>query len=241
MLVAPAAGGINASPRDGTRRRQAEGHRRALHQPGLLVLRRRRTPISPSSRSAATSSPSRCMSTTGTISAGATRSAIRRTPSASATMPTVHGTRRIYTPQIVVNGTTELRRQRPQRRSRRRSRDPALPVPVTHAAGRRHGGDRGRRVAAARQAGRRRSGSCSSPPRPRCRSRAARTPARPSTITTSCAPCGRSACGTATSVKITLPEDELMANGVDACAVIVQEDLPNGPGAIIGAAWLGNW
>lgn len=43
------------------------------------------------------------------------------------------------------------------------------------------------------------------------------------------------------AVKITLPEDELMVDGVDACAVIVQEDLPNGPGAIIGAAWLGNW
>lgn len=43
------------------------------------------------------------------------------------------------------------------------------------------------------------------------------------------------------AVKITLPEHELMVDGVDACAVIVQEDLPNGPGAIIGAAWLGNW
>jgi hypothetical protein len=42
-------------------------------------------------------------------------------------------------------------------------------------------------------------------------------------------------------VRITLPEDELMADGVDACAVIVQEDLPDGPGAILGAAWLGNW
>jgi hypothetical protein len=43
------------------------------------------------------------------------------------------------------------------------------------------------------------------------------------------------------TVKITLPEDELMADGVDACAILVQEDLPNGPGAILGAAWLGNW
>ena len=32
------------------------------------------------------------------------------------------------------------------------------------------------------------------------------------------------------AVKITLPEHELMVDGVDACAVIVQEDLPNGPG-----------
>ncbi len=43
------------------------------------------------------------------------------------------------------------------------------------------------------------------------------------------------------AVKITLPEHELMANGIDGCAIIVQEDLPNGPGAILGAAWLGNW
>ena len=43
------------------------------------------------------------------------------------------------------------------------------------------------------------------------------------------------------AVKITLPEKELMVDGVDACAIIVQEDLPKGPGQIIGAAWLGNW
>jgi hypothetical protein len=43
------------------------------------------------------------------------------------------------------------------------------------------------------------------------------------------------------AVKITLPEDEIMAQEVDACAIIVQEDLPNGPGAIIGAAVLHNW
>jgi hypothetical protein len=42
-------------------------------------------------------------------------------------------------------------------------------------------------------------------------------------------------------VRIILPEDEIMADGVDACAVLVQEDLPNGPGAILGAAWLPNW
>lgn len=43
------------------------------------------------------------------------------------------------------------------------------------------------------------------------------------------------------SVKITLPDDELMGNGIDACAIIVQEDQPNGPGTILGAAWLGGW
>lgn len=43
------------------------------------------------------------------------------------------------------------------------------------------------------------------------------------------------------AVKITLPVKELMVDGVDACAIIVQEDLPNGPGQILGAAWLGGW
>jgi len=43
------------------------------------------------------------------------------------------------------------------------------------------------------------------------------------------------------AVKITLPQHEIMPDGVDGCAIIVQEDRPNGPGAIIGAAWLGNW
>jgi hypothetical protein len=43
------------------------------------------------------------------------------------------------------------------------------------------------------------------------------------------------------TVKITLPEDEIMADGVDGCAVLVQEDLPEGPGAILGAALLGGW
>jgi hypothetical protein len=39
-----------------------------------------------------------------------------------------------------------------------------------------------------------------------------------------------------TGVKITLPEDEILAHGIDGCAVIVQENLPGGPGAILGAA-----
>ncbi len=43
------------------------------------------------------------------------------------------------------------------------------------------------------------------------------------------------------AVKITLPQHEIMPNGIDGCAIIVQEDDPRGPGAIIGAGWLGNW
>jgi hypothetical protein len=42
-------------------------------------------------------------------------------------------------------------------------------------------------------------------------------------------------------VKVTLPADELMGKGVDSCAVLVQEDRPDGPGAIVGAAMLGKW
>lgn len=40
------------------------------------------------------------------------------------------------------------------------------------------------------------------------------------------------------AVEITLPKDEIIADGVDACAIIVQKDLPNGPGPVIGAAML---
>ncbi len=43
------------------------------------------------------------------------------------------------------------------------------------------------------------------------------------------------------AVKIMLPKDEIIADGIDACAIIVQEDLPNGPGPIIGAAILRGW
>lgn len=43
------------------------------------------------------------------------------------------------------------------------------------------------------------------------------------------------------TVKITLPEHELMGDGIDGCAVLVQEDLGNGPGAILGAAQLSRW
>ena len=42
-------------------------------------------------------------------------------------------------------------------------------------------------------------------------------------------------------VRITLQADELMGNGVDGCAVLVQEDLANGPGRIVGAAQLDRW
>jgi hypothetical protein len=43
------------------------------------------------------------------------------------------------------------------------------------------------------------------------------------------------------AVKITLPEHEIMPKGIDGCAIIVQEDDPNGPGRIVGAATLNAW
>lgn len=42
-------------------------------------------------------------------------------------------------------------------------------------------------------------------------------------------------------VRITLPEDELMGDGVDGCGVIVQQEGSKGPGPIIGAALIGAW
>jgi hypothetical protein len=42
-------------------------------------------------------------------------------------------------------------------------------------------------------------------------------------------------------VRITLPEEEIMPADIDGCAIIVQTDHPNGPGPIIGAAMLGGW
>jgi hypothetical protein len=43
------------------------------------------------------------------------------------------------------------------------------------------------------------------------------------------------------TVKITLPEHEIMGDGIDSCAILVQEDRPDGPGTILGAAWLSHW
>jgi hypothetical protein len=42
-------------------------------------------------------------------------------------------------------------------------------------------------------------------------------------------------------VKITLPVRDTMPPGTDGCAIIVQEDRSGGPGPIIGAALLGGW
>ncbi len=108
----------------------------------------------------------------------------------------VHGSRRIYTPQIVVNGSEDFVG------SDRRSVNAAianssLAVPVTM----RHGDgtveiEVGARPQPHPDPGDDPAGASHLGGRGRDR-RAARTPARPSTTTTSCAPCARSACGTA--------------------------------------------
>ncbi len=152
----------------------------------------------------------------------------------------VHGSRRVYTPQIVVDGSEDFVG------SDRRSVDAAiarssLPVPVTMQ----HGADDTIDIEV---------GALPN------------SPATPATIRlvllTSEAKVainrGENAGSTidyynvvrtmrpigmwdGEAVKITLPAHEIMPNGVNGCAIIVQEDHPKGPGAIIGAAWLGGW
>ncbi len=151
----------------------------------------------------------------------------------------VHGSRRIYTPQIVVNGTEDFVG------SDRRSVDAAiaqsaLPVPVTM---RRGDGTIEIEVAAR--------------PEPHNVPATIRLVLLTSEAKVAIAR-GENAGATVDyynvvrgmrpvgmwdgeAVKITLPAHEIMPNGVDSCAIVVQEDHPNGPGAIIGAAWLGDW
>ena len=146
----------------------------------------------------------------------------------------------VYTPQIVVNGSDDFVGSDRGAIDAAIARS-ALPVPVTM----RHGdGTVEIEVGGAADAapcGRRRSASCSSPRKPRCaiaRGENAGSTIDYYNVVRAMRPIGM---WDGEAVKITLPEDELMGDGVDACAIIVQEDLPNGPGAIIGAAWLGNW
>ncbi len=150
-----------------------------------------------------------------------------------------HGSRRVYTPQIVVNGTEDFVG------SDRRSVDAAishssLTVPVTI----RQGDDTVEIEVAARPD-----------------QHAAPATIRLALITSEAKVAiarGENAGATieyynvvramrpvgmwdGDAVKITLPQHEIMPAGIDSCAIIVQEDTPRGPGAIIGAALLGNW
>ena len=151
----------------------------------------------------------------------------------------VRGSRRIYTPQMIVNGATELvgsRRKEVEAAIERA----ALPVPVKI---RRRDGKVDIEVAARPL------------PRPwpttirlvlfssEAEVKIARGENAGATIdyynvVRTMRPIGM---WDGAAVKITLPGDELMQDGVDGCAVIVQEDLPNGPGRILGAAQLGEW
>lgn len=150
-----------------------------------------------------------------------------------------HGTRRIYTPQIVVNGRTELvGSERPAIEAAVAAS--SLPVPVEMRRG---------------------SGTVEIRVGPRPLPGGWRTTIR-LVLFTSVARVeiarGENAGATMSyhnivrtmrpigmwdggPVTITLPMDELIGDGVDGCAVIVQEDMQGGTGAIVGAAKLGRW
>jgi len=151
----------------------------------------------------------------------------------------VHGTRRIYTPQIVVNGVTGVIGSN-RERVEAAIADASLPVPVTM----KHGDGKvvievgakplpGKRPTTIRLAL-----LTSEADVPIDRGENAGSPIDYYNVVGTMRPIGM---WDGNVVKITLPEHELMQDGVDACAVLVQEDLPEGPGAILGAAWLGNW
>jgi hypothetical protein len=151
----------------------------------------------------------------------------------------VHGTRRIYTPQIVVNGVTGMIGSK-REAVEAAIADSKLPVPVTL----RHGdGTVEIEVGASPLPGKRPTTIrlallTSEAGVPIARGENAGSTIEYYNVVRAMRPIGM---WDGNVVKITLPEDEIMADGVDACAVIVQEDLPNGPGAILGAAWLDNW
>jgi len=151
----------------------------------------------------------------------------------------VHGTRRIYTPQIVVNGVKGLVGSK-REAIEATIADSSLSVPVTM----RHGdGTVEIEVGAVPLPGKRPTTIrlallTSEADVPIAEGENAGSTIEYYNVVRTMRPIGM---WDGNVVKITLPEHEIMADGVDACAVIVQEDLPNGPGAILGAAWLGNW
>jgi hypothetical protein len=151
----------------------------------------------------------------------------------------VHGTRRIYTPQIVVNGVKGLVGSK-RAGVEAAIADSSLPVPVTM----RHGdGTVEIEVGALPLPGKRPTTIrlallTSEAEVPIAKGENAGNTIEYYNVVRTMRPIGM---WDGNVVKITLPEHEIMADGIDACAIIVQEDLPNGPGAILGAAWLGNW
>jgi hypothetical protein len=151
----------------------------------------------------------------------------------------VHGTRRVYTPQVVVNGTTGLVGSK-RKEIEAAIAESSLPVPVTI----RHGdgtveievGEHqlpGNRPTTIRLALLTTEADV-----PITRGENAGSTIEYYNVVRTMRPIGM---WDGNTVKVTLPEHEIMGDGVDACAVLVQEELPNGPGAILGAAWLGDW
>jgi hypothetical protein len=150
-----------------------------------------------------------------------------------------HGTRRVYTPQIVVNGVSGYVGS--DRRSIEAAiKQSSLPVPVTI----RHGDGTVEIEVAARP------DTSTNPATIRlvlltseaevaiARGENAGRTIEYYNVVREIRPIGMWG---GEAVEITLPEDEIMADGVDTCAILVQEDLADGPGAIIGAAMLHHW
>ncbi|MGH6926135.1 MAG: DUF1223 domain-containing protein [Propylenella sp.] len=150
-----------------------------------------------------------------------------------------HGTRRVYTPQIVVNGVGGYVGSN-RGAIEAAIKESALPVPVTM----RYGNGTveidvaARPDASAKPATIRLALITSEAKVPIARGENAGRTIEYYNVVREIRPIGMWG---GEAVSITLPEDEIMADGVDACAILVQEDLPSGPGAVIGAALLRHW
>lgn len=151
----------------------------------------------------------------------------------------VHGTRRIYTPQIVVNGVTGLVGSN-EEEVEAAIANSSLPVPVslTHNDGKLEIEVGALLLPGSRPSTIRFALLVSDVDVPIARGENAGSTIEYYNVVRAMRPIGM---WDGDPVKITLPEDEVMKDGVDGCAVLVQEDLPKGPGAILGAAWLSAW
>lgn len=147
-----------------------------------------------------------------------------------------HGTKRVYTPQIVVNGTTDLvgsNRRAVEAAIQKSSLD--IPVSLRSEAGALE-----IEVAALLRPGQWRTTIrvvlfSSKAVVEITRGENAGSTMTYRNVVKEIRPVGM---WDGAPVRITLPENELMQDGVDGVVVIVQEDLDKGPGAILGAAQL---
>ena len=148
----------------------------------------------------------------------------------------VHGTKRVYTPQVVVNGTKDIVGS-DRAAIEAVIAQSGLPVPVTL---RREAGTLKIDVGALPRPGRWRTTIRVVLFTSRAKVEITRGENAGSTViyrnvVREIRPVGM---WDGAPVRITLPEDELMGDGIDGSAVLVQEDLAKGPGAIVGAAQL---